>query len=42
LLNDGIPASEITDQAEFHSVSEVATASGVDTWSIFLELTGAT
>ena len=41
LLAGGIPANEITDHAEFQQVSEVAIAAGVDTWSIFLEISGA-
>ena len=41
LLADGIPATDIMDNPEFQKVSEVATAAGVDTWSIFLEISGA-
>ena len=41
LLSGGVAASEIVDNAEFQKVSEVANAAGVDTWPIFLELSGA-
>ena len=41
LLANGVPATEIMDNPEFQKVSEVATAAGVDTWSIFLEISGA-
>jgi hypothetical protein len=36
-----VPATEIMDNQEFQKVSEVAIAAGVDTWSIFLEISGA-
>jgi hypothetical protein len=36
-----VPATEIMDNPEFQKVSEVATAAGADTWSIFLEISGA-
>ena len=41
LLADGVTATDIMDNPEFQKVSEVATAAGADTWSIFLEISGA-